>query len=132
VPPPSLNRSYVSVWVDGNAVLVGGEKSLRSLDRGATWQEVSLSSDAALAFWGTGSGDLWAVGGEYWGNPTFFGTVFHSADGGVTWSKQVGTYLPGDPMLPPSVSGLNPASCDRVKTGQSSDAETWLSIASVI
>jgi hypothetical protein len=31
-----------------------------------------------------------------------------------------------------SVSGLNPASCDRVKTGQSSDAETWLSIASVI
>jgi hypothetical protein len=70
-------------------------RSRRHLARG-----VALFENAALAFWGTGSGDLWAVGGEYWGNPTFFGTVFHSADGGVTWSKQVGTYLPGDPMLP--------------------------------
>jgi len=99
-PPPSLSANDQSVWVDASTVLIAGEKSLRSTDRGAHWQAMPLSTNATAALWGTGAGDVWAVGGYYFGGtPTYFGEIHHSTDRGATWTKQVGYYTTGEPEL---------------------------------
>jgi len=57
---------------------IHGNDLQRSLNSGAAWKTV-LHSDRALLCYGTGGNEVW-VGGKT-------GDLFHSANGGVTWTQ---------------------------------------------
>jgi photosystem II stability/assembly factor-like uncharacterized protein/putative cell wall-binding protein len=64
---------------------------LRTIDGGATWSRRTYGTTdylGAAAFVDTTHG--WAVGGGFdvYSSPGTWGTILHTADGGVTWSRQ--------------------------------------------
>ena len=68
--PPSPTRARNVAWMITTGVLQ------RSLDSGQSWQN-SLHADHPLLCYASHDQDVWA-GGQA-------GTLFHSADSGVTW-----------------------------------------------
>ena len=57
---------------------IHGNELQRSLDAGVAWKTV-LHSDRPLLCYAAGGNDIWAGGSG--------GNLFHSANGGVTWSQ---------------------------------------------
>ncbi len=69
-----------AVWgPSANEVYVAGDKVVRSTDGGATWSDMGRLPGHAYGIWGTGPGDIYAVGG---GERPF---VARSIDHGTTW-----------------------------------------------
>jgi BNR/Asp-box repeat len=103
VPAPALNGPLFGVWVQGeNVVAVGvGDntdatrrvgKVYHSSNGGETW-EVEESADTRnrqlLDVWGSGPGDLYAVGSDFDQGVAGSGSgvILRSTDGGATWKE---------------------------------------------
>jgi hypothetical protein len=90
------------------AVAVGEERTiLRTVDGGATWQEVGVphSFDYCQSVFFIDNLQGWTC--------TFYGYVFHTSDGGLTWESQASTFLDlqdiyfSDPLHGISVGGVD-------------------------
>jgi photosystem II stability/assembly factor-like uncharacterized protein len=66
------SAEYPAQWA------IHGNELQRSLDAGVAWQTV-LHSDRPLLCYAAGGNDIWAGGKA--------GSLFHSANGGVTWDQ---------------------------------------------
>ncbi len=80
--PPSPTRTRNVTWTIAAGVLQ------RSLDSGQSWQP-ALHADHSLLCYTPRDQDVW-TGGQA-------GTLFHSADGGVTW-LQIQPAIKGQPL----------------------------------
>jgi photosystem II stability/assembly factor-like uncharacterized protein len=70
------------VWgASADEVYVAGDKVVRSTDGGATWSPAGALPGGAYGIWGSGPGDVYAVGG---GSKPF---IARSIDHGATWTE---------------------------------------------